>query len=503
MNRLIDALKHPQAYPHPVTEVELKQTPISWVLLAGDHAYKIRRPAKLGFVDFSTLESRRHDCFEELRLNRRFAPQLYEAVVPIFDEGHRIVIGAPDAAGEAIEYAVRMQRFPADQELSSLLAHDAVTADELKRFGFDLAAIHERLDAHGEVPEAVAVVRQNARELRQVRPDDDAIAAVLEWIEREWRRIGDVAMQRIARGRVRECHADLHAANIVRLGGELTAFDCLEFDASLRRIDVASDIAFLFMDLQALGRRPLAYAFLNAWLEASGDYEAVVLLRFFAVHRALVRAKVATLTRNATLAECYGQLATALTQPAPATLTITCGLSGSGKTWLSERAMVAQAAIRIRSDVERKRLAGLRADQSSAGSTLYTPQFNERVYDHLLQSARTMLESGESVIVDAAFLRRDERERFRRLATELRTAFRILHCIAPRTELRSRIEARSRAGADASEADVAVMERQHQWWEAFSDDESPHVIEVRTAEADSVARALAEPGGSASLRSCT
>lgn len=502
MSRLIDALKLPQAYPHRVDEIELIQTHISWVLLAGEYAYKIRRPVKLGFVDFSTLESRRRDCFEELRLNRRFAPELYEAVVPIVDDGQQIIMDPPDPAGEPVEYAVKMRRFPAGQELSALLAHNAATADELKRFGFSLAAIHERLDPCGDVPDPAAIVRQNARELQQARPADGTVAALIEWIEQEWRRVDEVAAQRIACGRVRECHGDLHAANIVRLGGELVAFDCLEFDAKLRCIDVASDIAFLFMDLRAHGERPLAYAFLNAWLEGGGDYQAVVLLRFFAVHRAMVRAKVATLTRDTQSIERYRALAMALTAPEPPTLAITCGLSGSGKTWFSERAMIRQPAIRIRSDVERKRMAGLRAGQSSGG-TIYTPQLNERVYAHLLTTARSLLVSGESAIVDAAFLRRHERDRFRQLAGELGVNFRILHCVAPQAELRSRIEARSRASTDASEADATVMERQRDWWEAFGAQESVHVVEVRTAEQDAVECALAGLHADARVRSST
>jgi len=489
VNSLIDGLLRPLAYPHPVDQVELKETPISWVLLAGAYAYKIRRPVKLDFVDFSTLEARRQDCFEEIRLNRHFAPQLYESVVPIRGDEQQPVIGATDADGPAVEYAVKMQRFPAGQELSTLLECNAVSVDELVRFGSSLAAIHARLDECRDPSAAIEVAMQNVRELQQARPRDDSIGTLAEWMEKEWRRIGGLAAHRAGHGRVRECHGDLHAANIVRLDGQLVAFDCLEFDARLRCIDVASDVAFLFMDLQARGQRSLAYALLNAWLEAGGDYEAVGLLRFFAVHRALVRAKVTQLARDAAHAVQYQNLAVALTKPTPARLSITCGLSGSGKTWFSEQAVTRCGVIRIRSDVERKRMADLQAGQRSVGETLYTPQFNERVYAHLLEAARTMLTSGESVIVDAAFLRRDERLQYRQLADELQVDFRIFHCIAPDATLRSRLDARSRAGTDASEADIAVMERQHHWWEGFGDERS-HVIEVRTAEPDSVEQAL-------------
>ena len=237
---------------------------------------------------------------------------------------------------------------------------------------------------------------------------------------------------------MRECHGDLHAGNIVRRNGELVAFDCIEFSSELRRIDVASDVAFLFMDLLARQQPSLAYAFLNGWLETSGDYDAVAVLRFFCVYRALVRAKVATLGNQESLAERYISLASGLMTPSAPTLMITCGLWGSGKTWLSQQIMTQRGAIRIRSDVERKRMVGLRATQSSASlpdQDLYSLAVNQQVYSALLACARSVLESGESIIVDAAFLKRSERLAFLELAAELRVPFAILHCVAPRETL--------------------------------------------------------------------
>jgi uncharacterized protein len=490
MNGLIKALLDRRCYTHPVDSVVLKETPLSWVLLAGDYAYKVRKPVTFAFVDFSTLERRRADCFEELRLNRRFAPQLYVDVVSICGSP-----GAPAMGGEGqpIEYAVQMRRFAPQEELTALLERGEVTADELSAFGQRLAWIHEDSPVCERSVAAIRAAVDNIHELQKARSGDDRIGPLAEWTDSEWGRVRTIAERRSVNGRVRECHGDLHAANIVRLDEELTAFDCIEFNADLRCIDVASDVAFLFMDLLARNQPPLAYAFLNAWLEANGDYEAVGLLRFFSVYRALVRAKVATFAHDETLAERYISLAVRQTLPTAPELMITCGLSGSGKTWLSDQVMTERGAIRIRSDVERKRMAGLRAAQSSRslpGQGLYSLEFNQRVYAGLLANARSVLESGQSIIVDAAFLKRSERQAFLEMAKELRVRFDILHCLAPQETLRARLHERQHKATDASEADISVMERQLCQWEAFADAERPFVTDVHTAEEGSVRTAL-------------
>ncbi|HEY5806912.1 MAG TPA: AAA family ATPase, partial [Povalibacter sp.] len=430
LNPLISALLDPSCYPHAVQKVELIQTHLSWVLLAGEYAYKIRRPVRFDFVDMTTLERRRQDCLDELRLNQRFAPHLYVDVVSIGGTVAQPMLHREPAG----EYAVRLHRFPPQDELAALLAGGTISVDEMIGFGARLARIHVASPVCNRTGSAAAlnVATDNANELLRLSGNSDTgqAHALAQWLAAEWARIGDIADRRCADGFVRECHGDLHAGNIVRLRGELTAFDAISFNERLRCIDVASDIAFLVMDLQVRQHRSLAYAVLNGWLEASGDYEAVRLLRFFVVHRALVRAKVALLNRDTGQSERYVALATDMARPTAPALTITCGLSGSGKTWMSTRVMTEASAIRVRSDVERKRLAGLRADESSGGA-IYSVEFNTQVYEHLRMRVRCLLQAGQHVIVDAASLRRGERLAFQQLAAEEQATYTILHCTAP------------------------------------------------------------------------
>ncbi|HEX7013122.1 MAG TPA: AAA family ATPase [Steroidobacteraceae bacterium] len=483
---LIDALQDASRYPHPVDRVELKETPLSWVLLAGEFAYKIKKPVKVPFADFSTLERRRRNCLDELRLNRRFAPDLYLDVIAL---GGTPDSPAFDGGAAPIEYAVKLRRFAERDELWSLLERGEVTTQELQAFGERIARLHEESPVCERSPCAdrtLATMTANLRELEaSCREGTCDVAPFRSWTEQEWARVGGLAGDRCAQGKVRDCHGDLHAGNVVRLAGQLVAFDCIEFNEELRCIDVMNDAAFLVMDLIARDSRAHAYAFLNGWLESGGEYEAVPLLRLFGVYRALVRAKVALLGNDAKKARCYVETADSLTRVRRPMLAITCGLSGSGKTWLSSQLMTKLGWLRVRSDVERKRLAGLRPEQSSralVGQDIYTREFNERVYSRLKELARTMLEAGHSVIVDAAFLRLEERSSLLELADKLAVPSRIVHCVAPMEHLRERLERRQRAKNDASEADTSVMEKQRDHWEPLTAEERTRALEVRTDE---------------------
>lgn len=484
-DELIQALLDPARYPHPARGIEVCETHISWVLLTGEYAYKIKKPVKLPFLDFSTLDLRKHFCAEELRLNRRFAPQLYLEVVPISGTRASPIIGG---AGPPIEYAVKLRQFSASDELASLVAANRVTCDVMNPFGRALSALQFAAPAAGPVSAQAwqHTAEKNLRELAQLLPHHgqriDALERQLAALTSRWTAL---IASRHASDAVRECHGDLHMGNVVRLDGALTPFDCIEFDAALRNIDVLNDAAFLFMDLAAHDRRDLAYCFLNAWLESNGQYDALPLLPLYAAHRALVRTKVAALqSRESPLVELYmreAELSLAANTPR---LLITCGLSGSGKTWLSKQLASRLPAIHVRSDVERKRLAGLGAldsSRSTPGGGIYTREFNTRTYARLLDCARAALQAGETVIADAAFLRHDERAMFAKLASELNAPFAILHCAAPDQTLRERIALREREKRDASEATVEVLVQQHGYWEPFTPGEASRVINVDTA----------------------
>lgn len=470
--RLVEALLDPRRYREAVRHVRMIETHISWVLLAGHYAYKIKKPVDLGFLDFSTLALRKHYCEEEHRLNRRFAPQLYLGVVPIG--------GTPDDpkfdAEPAIEYAVKMRRFPASCLMDRQLERGGVTPLHIDQLAAAIARFHAaRLPAapdtsFGSAAEIRAAAMQNFEQL----PETEDVAELKAATEAELAACAAIFERRRAAGWVRECHGDLHLGNIALIAGEPVPFDGIEFSPVLRWIDVMDEIAFPVMDLLYCGRPDYAWRLLNAWLEATGDYGGMAVLRFYLAYRATVRAKVDAIraaqpglkprAANELLqaSRSYLDLArNCLAQPKPA-LIITHGLPGSGKTTVAQTALEHYGAIRIRSDVERKRLYGLGALEDSRarfGESLYSAEVTHRTYARLYDLARELLGCGFPVIVDAAFLRHGERARFRDLARQMNVPFAIAAMPADLPLLRERIEQRMAQASDASEADIAVLEK--------------------------------------------
>lgn len=471
--RLVGAMLESGYFPCPA---RVEETHISWVLLAGCDAYKIKKSLDLGFLDFSTLEARRFYCTEELRLNRRLAPDLYLDIVTIGGSPEQPVLhGEP-----AIEYAVHMRRFERSAMLDQLLAQGRVTAAHIDRLAATIANFHAALppaaaDSQFGSPAAIqAAVLQNFTQLSSLftTPDDLAMleslrdASMLEFGACE-----QLFHQRKQAGSVRECHGDLHLGNIVLIDDVPVPFDGIEFNAALRWIDVISEIAFTVMDLLHRGQPQLAWRFLNAYLENTGDYAGIGVLRFYLAYRAMVRAKVAairahqedTAQAEQDRAECYAYLSLAhdcLTHRHPV-LIITHGLPGCGKSTFAQIVLERMGAIRIRSDVERKRLFGLAAladSRSQTGVDIYGKYATHRTYAHLLELARNLLMAGFPVIVDAAFLHHAERTQFQALAEELDAPFIIASLHAEEPLLAERLAKRLSRADDASEADIAVMQ---------------------------------------------
>ncbi|HRP97156.1 MAG TPA: AAA family ATPase [Rhodocyclaceae bacterium] len=496
--QLVNRLRRPAAYPHPVAQVACIETHISWVLLAGDYAYKLKKPLDLGFLDFSTAALRHAACRDEVRLNRRTAPQLYLDVVTINGPVEAPTIGGH---GEVLDHAVRMRRFDQAGLFANLLAAGRLSPSLIDAVAQHVAAFHaaaDVADAAAGFGTADAVhfpVRQNFDQIR-VRIDDAALRARLErlaqWSEAQFTRLAAVFGRRLADARVRECHGDLHLGNLVLLDGAPHLFDAIEFSASLRWIDVIADVAFLVMDLEARERSDLAHRFLNAYLERSGDYDGLHVLDYYLVYRAMVRAKVAAI-RLAQVdgderAECLAQLETYVAlaerhaQPVRAALLIACGVSGSGKTSASQALVEARGVIRVRSDVERKRLVGLAPEARSGaalGTGLYDAEAGRRTYARLAELAATVL-AARPVLVDATFLKRAQRDAFRRLAREHGVPFVILAFEAPPAVLRERVRRRAAAGTDASEADLAVLDAQLADREPLTGDETGCALVVAT-----------------------
>ena len=471
--------------------VRLIETHISWVLLTDAFAYKLKKPVRLPFLDFTTLAARRHFCAEELRLNRGLAASLYLDVVDVCDSPPGPRFGG---AGPVLDVAVRMRRFPDGALWSEMLgegrlvaSHIDAMAQRLADFhcdaavaapegGFGSAPVQARV-THGLIDAGNALHLASTAQRAGAKPlPGTAWPALRAWLIAQQRALAPWHAARLRAGRVRECHGDLHLANVLQLDGLASAFDAIEFDAELRWIDVLDDIAFLAMDLIAHGQQGLAARFINAYLDASGDHDGLPALRFFMVRRALVRAQVMALREqqavcvdDAAAGRCdtAGYLATAAalmtTDPR---LAITHGLPGSGKSFTSQGLIEAVGAIRVRSDVERKRLFGLGALQSSQGRVaggIYTDDATVRTLARLHEVAHMALGAGWPVVVDAAFLRRAERRQLAALAASLTLPFSIIDCQATLPLLRQRVKQRvllQAAGvADASEADAAVLER--------------------------------------------
>ncbi|MDD5242117.1 MAG: AAA family ATPase [Sulfuricella sp.] len=501
---LIAALRHGLEQP-----VEVIETHISWVLLAGGFAYKIKKSLDLGFLDFSTLEKRRHCCEEELRLNRRLAPNLYLEVTPITGNTGQPTL---DGSGQAIEYAVKMRRFPQSSLLDQILLRGELTPEMIDAIACGIAGFHQRTaiaDSASRFGAPEQAHQPTAQNFTQIRPrlleqnDRSRLDGLERWSEEEYRICREAFTTRKAQGFIRECHGDLHLGNMVLLDGEVVPFDCIEFNDDLRWIDVVSEAAFLTMDLLDRERPDLARRFLNAYLEQTGDYIGLAVLRYYLVYRAMVRAKVASI-RAGQEGETgaghwrqyrhYVELAESLTRHSPPFLAITHGLSGSGKTTITQALLEKMEMFRIRSDVERKRLYGLEPAARSGAAVaegIYSPAANERTYRHLAELARSIIRSGHAVVVDAAFLRRRERASFGELARELGVPFVILDFAAPEHILRQRVEQRRRQGRDASEADIAVLENQLCNNEPLDDSEAAVTVSADTGQNGNI-QALAQ-----------
>ena len=483
----------------------IEETHISWVLLTGHDAYKIKKAVNLGFLDFSTLEARHFYCTEELRLNRRLAPGLYLDVVAIGGSPEQPVLdGEP-----AIEYAVHMRRFAQFSMMDRMLARGRITLAHIDELAVVIARFHTALPrAAADSPFcATAAIQtatlQNFAHLPQLlsAPNDLAmLEAVRQASALEFSACEQFFRQRAAAGCVRECHGDLHLGNIVVLKDMPTPFDCIEFSAALRWIDVISEISFPVMDLLQRGRPQLAWRLLNAYLENTGDYLGGGVLRFYLAYRAMVRAKIAAIRANQRgvakakqeLKSCRSYLVLAhdcLTRRRPA-LIITHGLPGCGKSTFAQLALERLGAIRIRSDVERKRLFGLAAlagSNSQIDAGIYSEDATRRTYARLQMLAGDVIAAGFPVVVDAAFLRHEERESFRTLAKEMAVPFVIASVQADAAMLEERLAQRSSRGNDASEADILVMQKLQVAQEPLRDQElSATVTFINNGDVDAL-----------------
>jgi aminoglycoside phosphotransferase family enzyme/predicted kinase len=454
------------------------ETHISWVFLTPEYAYKVKKPVNLGFLDFTTLKRRRHFCEEEVRLNRRLAPDTYLGMKKI------------KRGGRTVEVAVWMRRLPDELMLDRLVAEGRADAELMERIGrvvadFHAAAARSRAINHfGSRKVIERNWRENFAQTRRLPPEvlrPDVRDAVRAWVRHFLRRHGRRFAARVRARRIRDCHGDLQAQHIC-CTDPIRIYDCIEFNHRFRYGDTASEIAFLAMDLDVLGRPDLAMDFVNAYLDASGDYGAVPLLDFYRAYRAWVRGKVLGMQGEAQRrrAHDYFALAAGYAAPRPAPrLIVMTGLAGSGKTTVARR-LGREDGVVARTDAVRRQVAGVPwhyRSQGGFGEGLYTPEITARTYARCLEIARELLAAGFTVILDGVYGRRAERDDARALAGEVGVPVQILWCDAPEGVLRERLRQRAERAHDLSEAREDILDLQRAEYESPAGE--PYI--VRTA----------------------
>nr|WP_245229302.1 bifunctional aminoglycoside phosphotransferase/ATP-binding protein [Pseudomonas sp. PvP025] len=475
---MIAALQNPALYPHPVEAFHVIETHISWVILTGPYAYKLKKPMNFGFLDFTDLEKRGHFCNEELRLNRRLTKDLYLEVLPITGTAESPQVGGD---GPVIEYALKMRQFPQSQMLSTLQANGELTSAHIDEMARQIAHFHltapkvPQEHAAGTPDEVMAPVRQNFEQIRPFLSDKAdllQLEALQAWAESSFDRLKPLLARRKSEGFTRECHGDIHLGNVTVIDGQVVIFDCIEFNEPFRFTDVYADTGFLAMDLEDRGLKSLARRFISQYLELTGDYQGLEVLNFYKAYRALVRAKVALFSmpseasavqRATTLRQYrnYANLAESYSTIPSRFLAITHGVSAVGKSTVSMRLVEALGAVRLRSDVERKRLFGEQQVENAPQAGIYAVDASAKTYARLNEIADTVLRAGFPVVLDATFLKREQREAAAKVAEATGAPFLILDCNAPQAVIANWLAQRQADKSDPSDATLAVIGEQH------------------------------------------
>lgn len=486
---LVNNLLDPACYPHEVSELTLIETHIAWLITTGEYVYKIKKPVNFGFLDFTTLEQRKFFCEEELRLNQRMSSDLYLEVVTIGGSENSPQIGATD---QTLEYAVKLRQFKGGQLLSELLEQDQFNPDWLEQLADKIVDFHARApivspdSRWGEADSIRQLAEDNYQQINKslLPPTELQELERLEQVSAErFDALEHLLKARKKDGFVRECHGDLHLGNITLGDEHLIVFDCIEFNLEFRWIDRIADLAFLLMDLEARGHQRWANRCLNRYIEKSSDFSGLLLLPHYKAFRSMIRAKVAMLGEQSNLPEFrrYLALTTRYFQPPKPLLILMHGCSGTGKSFLAAQLAERINAIEVRNGIERQRIyqeLALRGDHIE----LYSADMDTRTYLRVEEITELLLRAGQTVILDATFLKQRVRQRFEKLAERFDYPLRIIHCDAPNEVIRERLQRRLRNSDSTNEADISIYEQQRVRNELLNEAEQAVTLNADTTD---------------------
>jgi len=468
---MLSIIKKPSLYGNNIKNVSIIQTHISYIVLTGNYAYKIKKPVNFGFLDFSTIEKRKHFCEEELRLNRRLCPEIYLDVVSFTRKNDDIEI---NGSGEVIDYAVKMKEFPQEFILNKLIEKNKIDEKIIDNIADILVNFYKSSKSSDEINYfgTVEVIKHNTNENFEQTKDFINLTINEEIFDIIKKRTDDylsinkkIFNDRVKNGFIKDCHGDLHSGNIVLLNDKICIFDCIEFNQRFRYSDVASDIAFLSMDLDFLGHAYLSSFLIEKYIEKSKDENFFDILNFYKCYRAYVRGKVTGFKLNdpnidklekektINLARKYFDLAYFYSQlfsrknkkDVKPVLFITTGLTGTGKTTVARKFAVDYNAKILSTDVIRKEFAGIdkyERHHDAYNTGLYSAKKMRQTYDKIFEKADILLYNQKNVVIDATFKTEKLRDMARKISEKNNACFLIVYCNCPKEKVKEYLDAR-------------------------------------------------------------
>lgn len=490
--QLILSMMEPGFYDHETGDIKLIQTHISYVILTGKYAYKIKKPVKYDFLDFSTLTKREYFTHLELKLNVKYSPEIYLEVKKIYVANGKYSFKPRE---EIVEYCLVMREFPQNALFSQLFDRGALTNDIMKALGKEIARIHLQSSKAPENYGSINLIRQTGIENYQESLPfigdiitRQSLQNIRNYIESFIASHKEIFSQRIDDNKISDCHGDLHLNNLCYFNDKIHAFDCIEFNSDFRFIDRIYDTAFIFMDLIYRGNKELAFSFINSYLTETGDYTGALLLPLYSCYRAMIRGKVyAYMTNDPAIplenktnskekSKTFYNLAEKFTHRSKGKIFLMMGLSGSGKSTVATYLAAKAGAIHLRSDAIRKNLAGI-ALYEKAPEEIYSKEMSEKTYSKMKDLGIVLSTHGFNVVLDAKYDLKLLRDKIKTDCKKAGIKFSIIYCLASVETIRARLRSRKN---DISDATVGLLDTQIQTMEIPDESETEFTLMINT-----------------------